>query len=313
MEEPAQAVRALEGVSDILVALEGVSDMPGELGCARQAPKLGFDPGPQGLDDRRREFLSDLATPDKPPRAPARDGRAPWPLSGTAPRCVVGRVSPRTRATPCRAGTPQTVSASGPNSMRDPMGWRPVPDRRARRTLCSHRHAAGRRRHSRSVPTAGGRKIHDLASAASPTSSPSSPPDDPSAVPSPSANPPSGQDTRESDHADFVQGRLRQRAAKPVLRWMAAHHGLYPGQRRDASEYLLAHGRRRAALELHKPSPPVDPTVCDIPWVGDPSRIAERVVHCVAIDMQRVAAETGLRLREWWNSTIGGSGPPWPR
>ena len=77
---------------------------------------------------------------------------------------------------------------------------------------------------------------------------------------------------------------------KPVLRWMAAHHGLYPGQRRDASEYLLAHGRRRAALELHKPSPPVDPTVCEIPWVGDPSRIAERVVHCVAIDMQRVAA-----------------------
>ena len=112
MEEPAQAV---------LVALEGVSDMPGELGCARQAPKLGFDPGPQGLDDRRREFLSDL---------------------------------------------------------------------------------------------------------------------------------------------------------KPVLRWMAAHHGLYPGQRRDASEYLLAHGRRRAALELHKPSPPVDPTVCEIPWVGDPSRIS---------------------------------------
>ena len=73
-----------------------------------------------------------------------------------------------------------------------------------------------RRSRPRSVPTAGGRKIHDLASAASPTSSPSSPPDDPSAVPSPSANPPSGQDTRESDHADFVQGRLRQRAASPA-------------------------------------------------------------------------------------------------
>ena len=76
-----------------------------------------------------------------------------------------------------------------------------------------------RRSRPRSVPTAGGRKIHDLASAASPTSSPSSPPDDPSAVPSPSANPPSGQDTRESDHADFVQGRLRQRAANPPPRW----------------------------------------------------------------------------------------------
>ena len=155
MEEPAQAVRALEGVSD----------MPGELGCARQAPKLGFDPGPQGLDDRRREFLSDL---------------------------------------------------------------------------------------------------------------------------------------------------------KPVLRWMAAHHGLYPGQRRDASEYLLAHGRRRAALELHKPSPPVDPTVCEIPWVGDPSRIAERVVtlcshrHAAGRRRHSRASVPGRPWRcdcsEWWNSTIGGSG-----
>jgi hypothetical protein len=29
-------------------------------------------------------------------------------------------------------------------------------------------------------------------------------------------NPPSGQDIRESDHANFVQGRLRQRAVKEI-------------------------------------------------------------------------------------------------
>ena len=68
-----------------------------------------------------------------------------------------------------------------------------------------------------------------------PTSSPSSPPDDPSAVPSPSANPPSGQDTRESDHADFVQGRLRQRAAKPDLRKGASIQFSLEVQMRQAS------------------------------------------------------------------------------
>ena len=71
-----------------------------------------------------------------------------------------------------------------------------------------------RRSRPRSVPTAGGRKIHDLASAASPTSSPSSPPDDPSAVPSPSANPlqartPENQTMPTSSREDFVNGLLR--------------------------------------------------------------------------------------------------------
>ena len=61
-----------------------------------------------------------------------------------------------------------------------------------------------RRSRPRSAPTAGGRKTHDLASAASPTSPPSSPPDDPSAVPSPSANPPV-----KSEHQRIRPGRLR--------------------------------------------------------------------------------------------------------
>ena len=71
-----------------------------------------------------------------------------------------------------------------------------------------------RRSRPRSVPTAGGRKIHDLASAASPTSSPSSPPDDPSAVPSPSAKPlqartPENQTMPTSSRENFVNGLLR--------------------------------------------------------------------------------------------------------
>ena len=72
-----------------------------------------------------------------------------------------------------------------------------------------------RRSRPRSAPTAGGRKTHDPASAASPPSPPSSPPDDPSAVPSPSANPPVKSNIKESDQAACVQCRLRQRAVKP--------------------------------------------------------------------------------------------------
>ncbi len=115
--------------------------------------------------------------------------------------------SPRSESIP-RSSPPGAYGSSARVAPKAPPSW---PRNRAGRPP-----RRSRRSRPRSVPTAGGRKIHDQASAASPTSSPSSPPDDPSAVPSPSANPPSGQDTRESDHADFVQGRLRQRAARPT-------------------------------------------------------------------------------------------------
>ena len=75
-----------------------------------------------------------------------------------------------------------------------------------------------RRSRPRSAPTAGGRKTHDPASAASPPSPPSSPPDDPSAVPSPSANPPVKSEHQGirpeqlppplASSADFVNGLL---------------------------------------------------------------------------------------------------------
>ena len=71
-----------------------------------------------------------------------------------------------------------------------------------------------RRSRPRSAPTAGGRKTHDPASAASPPSPPSSPPDDPSAVHRHRRILRSNQNIKESDQAACVQCRLRQRAVK---------------------------------------------------------------------------------------------------
>lgn len=92
-----------------------------------------------------------------------------------------------------------------------------------------------RRNRPRSGPTADGRKTHDPASAASPTSLPSSPLDDPSAVPSPSANPPV-----KSEHQRIRQCRLRQRAVERsrLFAWVwrgqrrrsALHRAGLPGQ-----------------------------------------------------------------------------------
>ena len=81
---------------------------------------------------------------------------------------------------------------------------------------------------------------------------------------------------------------------QPVLRRMAAHHGLDPVQRPDPFEDLLAHGRGRAALELDEASSPVGPAVGKHPWAGGLTRIAECVVHPVAVDMQRAAAGVAL-------------------
>ena len=131
----------------------------------------------------------------------ARNGPAPVPASPTAGTPVAtGNPS---SATPAhaqsrypRSSPPGAYGSSARVAPKAPPSW---PRNRAGRPP-----RRSRRSRPRSVPTAGGRKIHDLASAASPTSPPSSPPDDPSAVPSPSANPPV-----KSEHQRIRPGRLR--------------------------------------------------------------------------------------------------------